>query len=185
MNLAPSRWPQASLRRIPNPAAEPYILSGPLLKLQEAPELRVPALRPSPAGLLPGSGPDRRPSHPEPPQCPARPAPQRRPAPGRHYHPGRPRSPQTREASAPGASASSLRSVSRACGLGTPLGVLCPPPHPQSRPPRLGKQLQMRSPAPACPLAGHAAAATLIGFCTRLSRALDTAFFLVSSAARS
>ncbi|XP_006252984.1 kxDL motif-containing protein 1 isoform X1 [Rattus norvegicus] len=38
----------------------------------------------------------------------------------------------------------------------------------------------MRSPAPACPLAGHAAAATLIGFCTRLSRALDTAFFLAS-----
>jgi hypothetical protein len=143
ISLAPGLSAEA-----PNPAVEPYVLSGPLLKPQEAPEPCVPALRPSPAGLLPGSGPDRRPSRPEPPQCPARPAPQRRPAPGRHYRPGRPSLPQPREALAPGASASSLRPVTRACGSGTPLGVLCPLPAPSRGRRASGNSFRYAAPPP-------------------------------------
>lgn len=174
-------WPQAC-SEAPHAAAAPHVHSGPLPTPKEALEPRVPALRPSPAGLLPGSGPARRPSRPEPPQCPARPAPQRRPAPGPQHRPRRSRPTHPREAPAP-AAASALSPATRACGSGTPLGVLRPLPAPGYRRRASGSSFRCAAPPPGHPLALHAAAAAPIGSRARPSRALAAAAsFLLGSA---
>lgn len=178
-NLAPYHWPQTSLRRPPT-----QLLTRSYQALSLSP--RKPR---SPATLTCGAPSGIRP-RPEtlPPRAPTMLRAPRTPTPPRARSTLPPR-----EAQAPAASGSlgpeslDLLSTPRhtCLRLGDPARGPVPPPRPQPRPPRLGKQLQMRSPAPTHQLADHTASAVFIGLCTRPSRALDATSFLVSSAGRS